>query len=107
MFESAYEITGFYCMPGKESAREKGGVEGEGGRFRLRWFVPVPKIADVAGLAGACDVFGAFGTEFTGPCSSSAPTAASRARRGEDPSRPRDQVAFDPIQQDRWRAPWP
>ncbi|MEV6877844.1 hypothetical protein [Amycolatopsis sp. NPDC051128] len=42
-------------MPGKEGAREKGGVEGEGGRFRRRWFVPVRKIADISGLAGIND----------------------------------------------------
>lgn len=51
MFKSAYGITSFYCMPGKEGAHVKGGVEGEGGRFRRRWFVPVPKIPDISGLA--------------------------------------------------------
>jgi hypothetical protein len=51
LFKSAFGVTSFYCMPGKEGAHEKGGVEGEGGRFRRRWFVPVPKIADIAGLA--------------------------------------------------------
>lgn len=55
LFKSAYGITTFYCMPGKEGAHEKGGVEGEGGRFRRRWFVPVPKIADISGLAGIND----------------------------------------------------
>jgi transposase len=38
-----------------KGAHEKGGVEGEGGRFRRRWFVPVPKIADISGLAGIND----------------------------------------------------
>jgi transposase len=55
LFKSAYGVTSFYCMPGKEGAHEKGGVEGEGGRFRRRWFVPVPKIADISELAGIND----------------------------------------------------
>jgi hypothetical protein len=59
LFKSAYGVTSFYCMPGKEGAHEKGGVEGEGGRFRRRRFVPVPKIADISGLAGINDKFAA------------------------------------------------
>jgi hypothetical protein len=55
LFKSAYGVISFYCMPGKEGAHEKCGVEGEGGRFRRRWFVPVPKIADISGLAGIND----------------------------------------------------
>ena len=33
----------FYCQPGIDGAHEKGGVEGEGGRFRRTHLVPVPK----------------------------------------------------------------
>jgi hypothetical protein len=40
----------FYCQPGPEGAREKGGVEGEIGRFRRRWFVPVPRAGSLAEL---------------------------------------------------------
>jgi hypothetical protein len=40
----------FYCQPGPEGAHEKGGVEGEIGRFRRRWFVPVPQAASLAEL---------------------------------------------------------
>jgi hypothetical protein len=40
----------FYCQPGPEGAHEKGGIEGEIGRFRRRWFVPVPKVASLAEL---------------------------------------------------------
>ena len=40
----------FYCQPGPEGAHEKGGVEGEIGRFRRRWFVPVPRAASLAAL---------------------------------------------------------
>jgi transposase len=44
MFRSHYGFDAFYCQPGKEGAHEKGGVEGEVGRFRRRWFVPVPEV---------------------------------------------------------------
>jgi hypothetical protein len=44
MFRSHYGFDAFYCQPGKEAAHEKGGVEGEVGRFRRRWFVPVPEV---------------------------------------------------------------
>ena len=37
----------FYCQPGPEGAHEKGGIEGEIGRFRRRWFVPVPRVASL------------------------------------------------------------
>ena len=40
----------FYCQPGPEGAHEKGGVEGEIGRFRRRWFVPVPRAGSLAEL---------------------------------------------------------
>src|SRR5580698_4896391 len=40
----------FYCQPGLEGAHEKGGVEGEIGRFRRRWFVPVPRAGSLAEL---------------------------------------------------------
>jgi hypothetical protein len=40
----------FYCRPGAEGAHEKGGIEGEIGRFRRRWFVPVPKVTSLAEL---------------------------------------------------------
>ena len=34
LFRSHYGFDVFYCRPGVEGAHEKGGVEGEGGRFR-------------------------------------------------------------------------
>lgn len=39
---SHYGFDSFYCLPGPDGAHEKGGVEGEIGRFRRRWLVPVP-----------------------------------------------------------------
>ena len=49
-FRAVYGFEAFYCIPGREGAHEKGGVEGETGRFRRRWFVPVPQAASLAEL---------------------------------------------------------
>jgi transposase len=47
---SHYLFEAFYCRPGKDGAHEKGGVEGEVGRFRRRHMVPVPKVSSLAEL---------------------------------------------------------
>src|SRR2546430_11834514 len=47
---SHYGFDGFFCIPGKEGAHEKGGVEGEIGRFRRRHLVPLPAVASLAEL---------------------------------------------------------
>ena len=47
---SHYGFDSFFCRPGVEGAHEKGGVEGEIGRFRRRHLVPVPKAASLAVL---------------------------------------------------------
>jgi transposase len=44
MFESAFTLAGL------QGAHEKGGVEGEVGRFRRNYLVPVPEVADLAEL---------------------------------------------------------
>ena len=49
-FRAFYGFEAFYCQPGPEGAHEKGGVEGEIGRFRRRWFVPVPRAGSLAEL---------------------------------------------------------
>ena len=49
-FRAFYGFEAFYCLPGAEGAHEKGGIEGEIGRFRRRWFVPVPRAASLAEL---------------------------------------------------------
>jgi transposase len=49
-FRAHYGFEAFYCAPGQEGAHEKGGVEGEIGRFRRRWFVPVPQAGSLAEL---------------------------------------------------------
>ncbi|HDL49520.1 MAG TPA: IS21 family transposase [Actinobacteria bacterium] len=41
---SHYSFASFFCLPGVDGAHEKGGVEGEIGRFRRRHLVPVPRV---------------------------------------------------------------
>ena len=45
---SHYGFDSFFCEPGQSGAHEKGGVEGEVGRFRRRHLVPVPQVATMA-----------------------------------------------------------
>ena len=47
---SHYGFDSFFCQPGQEGAHEKGGVEGEVGRFRRRHMVPVPRVATMVEL---------------------------------------------------------
>lgn len=43
MFRSHYGFDAFYCQPGSSGAHEKGGVEGEVGRFRRNRLTPMPE----------------------------------------------------------------
>ncbi len=47
---SHYGYDSFYCIPGIDGAHEKGGVEGEIGRFRRRHLTPVPHAGSLAEL---------------------------------------------------------
>ena len=47
---SHYGFDSFFCIPGIAGAHEKGGVEGEVGRFRRRHLVPVPRVASMSEL---------------------------------------------------------
>ncbi len=49
---SHYGFDSFFCEPGVKGAHEKGGVEGEVGRFRRRHLVPVPEFASLDDLNG-------------------------------------------------------
>ena len=42
LFRSHYGFDAFYCQPGIEGAHEKGGVEGDVGRFRRTHLSPMP-----------------------------------------------------------------
>jgi transposase len=47
---SHYLFDSFFCVPGPQGAHEKGGVEGEIGRFRRNHLVPVPKVDTIGEL---------------------------------------------------------
>jgi transposase len=47
---SHYGFDSLFCEPGERGAHEKGGVEGEVGRFRRRHLVPLPRVATLAEL---------------------------------------------------------
>jgi transposase len=47
---SHYGFDSSYCPPGETGAHEKGGIEGEVGRQRRHFFVPVPKAKSLADL---------------------------------------------------------
>jgi transposase len=47
---SHYGFESFFCLPGVKGAHEKGGVEGEVGRFRRRHMVPVPNVGSLEEL---------------------------------------------------------
>lgn len=49
-FRSHMAIDSFYCQPGLTGAHEKGGIEGEIGRFRRNHMVPVPEVATLEEL---------------------------------------------------------
>ncbi len=50
LFRSHYGFDAFYCEPGIEGAHEKGGIEGEVGRFRSTWLSPMPQVDSLAEL---------------------------------------------------------
>jgi len=47
---SHYRFESSFCLPGQQGAHEKGGVEGEVGRFRRRHLVPVPEVGSLEEL---------------------------------------------------------
>ncbi len=47
---SHYRFESSFCLPGVQGAHEKGGVEGEVGRFRRRHLVPVPEVGSLEQL---------------------------------------------------------
>ncbi|HUP05736.1 MAG TPA: IS21 family transposase [Caldimonas sp.] len=47
---SHYRFESSFCLPGVQGAHEKGGVEGDIGRFRRRHLVPVPEVGSMEEL---------------------------------------------------------
>jgi len=50
LFRSHYGFDAFYCQPGIDGAHEKGGVEGDVGRFRRTHLSPMPVVDSLAEL---------------------------------------------------------
>ncbi len=50
LFKSHFGFDSFYCEPGIAGAHEKGGIEGEVGRFRRNFLTPVPVVKTLAEL---------------------------------------------------------
>ena len=50
VLRSHYGFDSFFCIPGIKGAHEKGGVEGDIGRFRRNHLVPVPRVESLAEL---------------------------------------------------------
>jgi len=50
LFKSHYGFDAFYCLPGIKGAHEKGGIEGEVGRFRRNHLSPMPVVDSLAEL---------------------------------------------------------
>lgn len=50
---SHYGYDSFFCTPGVDGAHEKGGVEGEIGRFRRRHLTPMPHVGSLEALNAA------------------------------------------------------
>lgn len=50
LFKSHFGFDAFYCEPGIKGAHEKGGIEGEVGRFRRNFLTPVPVVKTLAEL---------------------------------------------------------
>ena len=67
---SHYSYDSFFCLPGIDGAHEKGGVEGEVGRFRRAHLVPVPAAASLEALNEALHghVVADLGRVVTGRC---------------------------------------
>jgi transposase len=47
---SHYRFDSSFCLSGEQGAHEKGGVEGDVGRFRRRHLVPVPEVGSIGEL---------------------------------------------------------
>jgi transposase len=91
---SHYGFDSFFCAPGLEGAHEKGGVEGEIGRFRRRHLVPVPAVASLAVLNQLISVGDMIddGRVITGrPATVAVAFAAEQPAMGPLPAEP-----FDP-----------
>lgn len=57
IFRSHYQFESWYTLKGHEGSHEKGGVEGEGGRFRRQHCVPMPVVESIDELNALLEVW--------------------------------------------------
>lgn len=93
---SHYGFDSFYCRPGIEGAHEKGGVEGEIGRFRRRHLSPVPHVGSLAALNQA--LAAADARDDARRIGARVETVGAAAARQRLLLRALPAVAFDPAQ---------
>jgi transposase len=93
---SHYGYDSFYCIPGIEGAHEKGGVEGEIGRFRRRHLTPVPHLPTLAALNAALEA--ADARDEGRRIAARAETVGAAAERERPLLAPLPGVVFDPAQ---------
>jgi transposase len=93
---SHYGYDSFYCAPGIEGAHEKGGVEGEIGRFRRRHLTPVPHVGSLAALNEA--LAAADARDEGRRIAARTETVGAAAARETPLLRPLPATAFDPAQ---------
>ncbi len=90
---SHYGYDSFFCIPGIEGAHEKGGVEGEIGRFRRRHLTPVPHVGSLAALNAA--LAAADARDDARRIGARAETVATAAAREVPLLRPLPETVFD------------
>ena len=93
---SHYGFDSFFCQPGIEGAHEKGGVEGEVGRFRRRHLVPLPAVATLAELNAV--MAAADAADDARRITGRTETVGAAAARELPGLRPLPVEAFDPAQ---------
>lgn len=89
---SHYGYDSFFCIPGLEGAHEKGGVEGEIGRFRRRHLTPVPHVGSLAALNATLSAASAADARRIG---ARAETVGAGASREMPLLRPSPETVFD------------
>jgi transposase len=99
---SHYLFESVFTTPGKRGAHEKGGVEGEVGRFRRSHLVPVPKVASIAALNQMLDEATTADLART-PAGKSAPVGALLAKERSQLA-PLPDVSFDASEHSRVRV---
>ncbi|MGH3635477.1 MAG: IS21 family transposase [Pseudonocardiaceae bacterium] len=94
---SHYGFDSFFCIPGIDGAHEKGGVEGEIGRFRRRHLVPVPTVDSLSQLD---DLIAAADAADDGRVITGRPVTVGSAFAAEAPAlRALPLEPFDPARQ--------